>query len=307
MDTIESMRAFTAVASQQSFTAGAKRLGISTNLISKYVKQLEKRLGAQLFNRTTRSVTFTEVGQAYYDRCLLLLDQFDELEDLVHERQSELAGPIRITAPTAFGSLELVEAIRPFQLAHPKVSIGLVLSDQRVSIIEGGFDMAIRFGKLTDSTLIARKLMDMRVVVFTSPDYLAKHGEPQHPNALVTHNCLLQMASVDPDHWNFTIKGKQETFRVSGSFHANSPRAVAVMAAGGLGIGRCPIYIAQPFIDRGELTLLFEDKEATEFSLYAIYPSNRHLTTRIRALLDHLILTFSGGSNRQVIRNADIG
>lgn len=293
MDTISSMRAFVAVTGKKSFTQGAKLLGISTNLASKYVRQLEKHLGAQLLNRTTRSVTLTETGRAYYDRCLPLLDQIDELEGLVQSRQSELAGSIRITAPTAFGSRELVEAIRPFQLGHPKVSIDLMLSDQRLAIIEDGFDLAIRFGKLKDSTLIARKLMDMRIVIFASPNYLTKHGEPQHPNTLITHNCLLQMASVDPGHWSFSIDGKQETFRVNGSFHANSPRAVAYMAAGGLGIGRCPMYIVEPFIQSGELTLLFEDKEPTEFSLYAIYPSNRHLTARIRALIDHLVQTFS--------------
>lgn len=165
MDTIEGMRTYVAVAGQKSFTAGAKQLGISTKLASKYVRQLEERLGAQLFNRTTRSVTLTETGQAYFERCVPLLDQLDELEGLVQERQAELAGPIRITAPTAFGSSKLVDAIRPFQLEHPKVSIDLHLSDQWISLIERGFDLAVRFGALADSSLIARKLLSMRVVV----------------------------------------------------------------------------------------------------------------------------------------------
>ncbi len=293
MDTINSMRAFVAVAGQNSFTQGAKQLSISTNLASKYVRQLEGRLGAQLLNRTTRSVTLTETGHAYYGRCLPILDQLNELEGIVQERQSEVAGAIRITAPTAFGSRELVGAISQFQLNNPKVSIDLFLSDQRIGIIEDGFDLAVRFGELKDSSLIARKLTNMRVVVFASPDYLKKHGKPLHPDALATYNCLLQTASVDPEHWGFSINGKQESFRVNGSFHANSPRAVAYMAAGGLGIGRCPMYIAEPFIQNGQLTLLFEDKEITEFNLYAIYPSNRHLTIRIRALIDFLIKEFS--------------
>jgi DNA-binding transcriptional LysR family regulator len=290
VDTIDNMRIFVAVAGQKSFTAGARQLGISTNLASKHVRQLEKRLDAQLFHRTTRRVTLSDTGLAYFERCVLLLDQFDELEGLVQERQSELAGPIRITAPTGFGAGELVEAIRPFQIMHPEVSINLHLSDQHVDILNGGFDLAIRFGPMQNSTLIARKLLTMRLVVVASPKYISVNGEPAHPGALSTHNCLLQTSSSDPEHWEFTIHGKVEKFRVSGSFTANSPRAVANMVAGGLGIGRCPFYTAEPFLKSGELVLLFEDKMASEFNLYAVYPSGRHLTVRIRKLIDHLVM-----------------
>jgi DNA-binding transcriptional LysR family regulator len=293
MDTIDGMRTFVAVSRQNSFTAGAKMLGVSTKLASKYIGQLEARIGAQLFHRTTRSVTLTETGQAYLERCIPLLEQFDELEDVVQERQSELAGPIRITAPTAFGSTELVDAIRPFQIQHAKVSIDLHLSDQRVAIIEEGFDLALRFGVLEDSSLIARKLMDMRIVVFASPLYLAQEGEPIHPNALLTHNCLLQKYSLDPSHWKFHIDGKLKLFSVNGSFKANSPRAVAQMAAGGLGIGMGPIYVVEPYLKDGSLKLLFEKNETKGSVLNVIYPPSRHLTARIRALIDHLAAHFS--------------
>ena len=206
---------------------------------------------------------------------------------------SELAGPIRIAAPTAFGSTHLVEALRPFQLAHPQVTVDLRLADHRVSVVEEGFDLALRFGRLEDSTLIARRLMSMRLVVFAAPDYLQRHGRPAHPRDLVDHNCLLQMASVDPEHWKFDINTEIQTFRVTGSFRANAPRAIAEMAAGGLGIGMCPIYVARPYLDSGALELLFEDMEATAFGLYAVYPPSRHLTARIRALIDHLAEYFA--------------
>lgn len=289
MDTIDSMRIFVAVAGQKSFTAGAKQLGISTNLASKHVRQLEARLGAQLIHRTTRRVTLSDTGLAYFERCVFIIDQFDELEGLVQERQSELAGPIRITAPTGFGSRELVEAIRPFQIAHPKVSINLHLSDQHVDILDEGFDLAIRFGPLQNSTLIARKLLTMRLVVFASPEYINTHGEPLHPSDLLTHNCLLQSSSADPEHWAFTVAGTEQKYRVNGSFTANSPRAVAHMAVGGLGIGRCPLYTVEPFLKSGELVLLFDNKMVSVFNLYAVYPSARHLTARIRKLIDHLV------------------
>ncbi|WP_300035348.1 LysR family transcriptional regulator [uncultured Roseobacter sp.] len=288
MDTIDGMRTFAAVAAEQSFTGGANRLGISTKLASKYVRQLEERLGAQLLHRTTRSVTLTETGRAYYDRCLPLLDQFDELEGLVQDKQSELAGPVRITAPTGFGSTHLVDALRPFQSAHPRVEIELNLSDHHVSVVEQGFDLAIRFGDLQDSTLVARKLLDMRIICCASPEYLASHGMPDTPEALTEHNCLLQSAGSTTDHWTFFVDNQTKAIPVRGSFRANSPMAVARMAAGGLGIGRVPLYTARPLISDGRLQVLFETHESPPIGLHAVYPPGRHLTARIRALIDHL-------------------
>ncbi len=289
MDTIEGMRTFAAVATEGSFTAAAKRLGITTKLTSKYVRQLEERLGAQLFNRTTRSVVLTDVGRAYLDRCRPLLDQFDELEAVVQDRQSELAGPIRMTAPTGFGSVNLISALGPFLAEHPKVTVDLHLTDQRVAVVEEGFDLAIRIATLQDSTLIARKLKDMRLVVCASPDYLKRHGEPTHPSALATHNCIIPEAQIEPSNWRFRVNGEDVAVRVSGSFHANAPRAVAEMAAQGLGIGRCPLYAMEHFLATGALKTLFEEYETIELGLYALYPPNRHLTARVRALIDHLV------------------
>ncbi|NKB76023.1 MAG: LysR family transcriptional regulator [Gammaproteobacteria bacterium] len=292
MDTIDGMRAFVAVTNKQSFTAGAKVIGISTKLASKYVSQLESKLGAQLFHRTTRSVTLTETGKAYFERCVPILDQLDELEGVIQEKQSEIIGSIRITAPTAFGSKELLDALKPFQRDNPCVSVDLHLSDQRVAIIEDGFDLAIRFGGLSDSTLMARKLRDMRIVICASPDYLDNKGEPLHPEALATHDCLVHNVSMGPVSWRFKVGEELISVGVKGSFKANSPRAIAHMAAGGLGIGRCPIYVAEPFIKDGSLRILFEENEVPGFSLYAVYPPSRHLTARVRRLIDHLAQYF---------------
>lgn len=288
VDIITGMRTFAAVAADQSFTQGARRVGISTKLASKYVGQLEERLSAQLFHRTTRSVTLTETGAVYFDRCLPLLEQFDELEGLVQEKQSELAGRIRITAPTGFGSSQLVHMLRPFQTANPKVSAELHLSDHHVSVIDEGFDLAIRFGALRDSSLVARKLMDMRIVCCASPEYLARHGNPRNPAALSTHNCLLQTTGGTTDNWEFKGDKGDYTVPVSGNFRANSPLAVANMAADGLGVGRIPLYTAEPFLSENRLKLIFEKEEARIIGLYAVYPPSRHLTARIRALIDHL-------------------
>jgi len=288
MDTIECMRTFVSVAKELSFTAGAKRRGISTKVASKYVQQLEAQLKAQLFHRTTRSVTLTETGQAYYDRCIPLLDQFDELEGDVQSRQTELSGVIRLTAPTAFGSSELIDPLSSFQTQHPKVIVELQLSDRNVAIIEDGFDLGIRFGELEDSGMFARRLMNMRIVVAASPKYLKQNGTPEDADALSTHNCLLRQVSIDYGHWEFQVANKLQSFRVNGSFRANSPRALAHMAANDLGICRCPFYVVKPFLQDHRLKLLFEDIETPEIPLHVIYPGSRYLTARVRALIDHL-------------------
>ncbi|SDZ36219.1 transcriptional regulator, LysR family [Jannaschia faecimaris] len=292
MDIIVGMKTFAAVAAHKSFTEGAQQVGISTKLASKYVGQLEERLNAQLFNRTTRSVTLTDTGRSYYDRCLPLIEQFDELEGLVQQRQTELAGRIRITAPTGYGSSQLVHLLQPFQEAHPKVSIELHLSDHHVSLVEEGYDLALRFGVLKDSSLVARKLMDMRIICCASPDYLQKNGLPKEPAALSTHNCLLQSSASPTDHWEFNGAGGVYTVPVSGNFRANSPLAVANMAAEGLGVGRVPLYTALPFLKDGRLQVIFETEEAKVVGLYAVYPPSRHLTGLIRAVIDHLAVQF---------------
>ena len=293
MDTITAMQAFAAVARHRSFTRGAKELGQSVKTISKYVQQLEARLGVQLLIRTTRKVTLTDMGAAYLDRCVPLLGQFDELEGVVQEKQAELAGLIRITAPTPFGIAKLVPALAIFQSNHPRVELDLQLADHRINLVEEGFDLAIRFGELEDSTLMARKLTEMPRVVCAAPDYLVSHGEPSHPTALSMHNCLLQQSLREVDQWQFQEDGKPMSVRVQGKFRANSPSAITRMAAEGLGVGRTTLFLAQPFIDRGQLKVLLEKYAERPLAVNAIYPQTKHLVARVRALIDHLATTFS--------------
>lgn len=291
MDIVDGMRTFAAVAQTGSFTRAADHLGISAKLASKYVGQLEARLGTQLLRRTTRSVTLTEIGEAYLLRCRPLLDQFDELESVVQTRQSELAGTIRLTAPTGFGSTHLTRALDPFLTAHPDVSVDLHLSDHHVNIVEQGFDLAVRFGLGDGATLVARKLADMRLVCCAAPGYLSARGWPRVPADLAAHDCLLQMTSGTGDRWPFSVDGAVIDVAVSGRFRANSPLAVANMAAGGLGIGRMPLYTADPFLRDGRLVVILDEHEADRLILHAVYPPGRHLTARVRALIDHLSRT----------------
>ncbi|ASP33384.1 LysR family transcriptional regulator [Labrenzia sp. VG12] len=293
MDKIETMRAFVAVAQDQSFTAAGKRLGLSTKLVSKYVQHLESQLKTQLFNRTTRSVSLTDVGTAYLERCRPILDQMDELDDLVREKQGALAGPIRLTAPTGFGSTKLTEALIPFLQAHPNVELDMKLTDSRVSVVEEGLDLAVRIGALRDSALIARKLADMPLVLSASPDYLNRNGRPRSPEALATHTCLVNSNQMEPNIWRFYRSGKEHVVRMQGAVTSNSPAALAQMAIGGLGIAMSPFYPVETALREGQLERVLPDYATDTYGVYALYPPNRHLTRRLRALIDHLAAEFS--------------
>ncbi|WP_282604200.1 LysR family transcriptional regulator [Pelagibius sp. Alg239-R121] len=288
MDTIEGMRSFAAVAAEGSFTGGGKRLGLSTKLVSKYVRQLEERLGVQLLNRTTRSVALTDVGRVYYERCLSLLDAFDEVEAAVQDRHRKPRGKIRMTAPTSFGERDLTRLLAGFLKQEPEISIDLELTNRHVSLVDEGFDLGLRISSLTDSTMIARKLAPMRVVICAAPDYLDKKGRPDHPAALATHDCIIDTNFRVAPNWPFRIDGTATSVTVKGRFHVNTPRATAEMAAAGLGIALCPHYAVQSFVEAGQLELLFVEYEAFDFGIHAIYPHNRHLTARVRALVDYL-------------------
>lgn len=292
VDKIETMRAFVAVAAEQSFTGAGRRLGISTKLVSKYVQQLESRLQTQLFNRTTRSVALTDVGNAYLDRCRSILEQIDDLDSLVRERQGSLAGSIRMTAPTVFGSTRLTEALVPFLRQHRDIELDLKLTDSRVAVVEEGLDLAIRISDLKDSALIARKLSDMPLILCASPDYLDRHGRPQTPQALTTHACLIYSNQSEMNIWRFHAQGSEQIVRINATVQANSPGALARMAIGGLGVTRAPLYIVENALEKGDLEEVLPDYPSNDFGVYALYPPNRHLTRRIRALIDHLSAEF---------------
>lgn len=288
MDKIDRMRAFALVAKNASFTVGAQRMGRSARLVSKYVADLEDALGVQLLNRTTRSVSLTDAGATYLAMCEPLLDGFDELEETVRNQQSALRGVIHISAPTGFGSVRLAPSLATFAALHPEVEIDLRLSDRRVSIIEEGLDLAIRIGPMRDSSFKVRQLGPMPLVVCASPAYLKQNGTPSHPHALETHDCILDGNMADPTIWRFKNADQQLAVNVDGRFRANAPAASAKLAASGVAIARCPAYTVAEALRSGELIELFAEYRVTPFVVAALFPQNRRLTTRVRALIDHL-------------------
>ncbi len=289
MDKIDRMRAFALVAKNASFTVAAQRLGRSARLVSKYVADLENTLGVQLLNRTTRSVSLTDAGATYLAMCEPLLDGFDELEERVRNEQKSLRGAIHISAPTGFGALRLAPSLALFAEKHPNIELDLQFSDRRVSIIEEGFDLAIRIGPMRDSSLKLRQLGHMPVVVCASPDYLERVGTPSHPRALSTHECILDGNTTEPTVWRFHVNGKEEAVPVSGRFRTNAPAGSARIAASGTAIARCPAYTVADALKSGDLIELFPQHRVSPYVVAALFPQNRHLTTRVRALIDHLV------------------
>ncbi|WP_372573639.1 LysR family transcriptional regulator [Ruegeria jejuensis] len=288
MDKIDRMRAFALVAKNASFTLAAQRMGRSPRLVSKYVADLEEALGVQLLNRTTRSVSLTDAGATYLTMCEPLLDGFDELEEAVRNQQAALRGVIHISAPTGFGSVRLAPSLADFAALHPEVEIDLRLSDRRVSIIDEGLDLAIRIGPMRDSSLKVRQLGSMPLVVCASPAYLKRTGMPTHPHALEAHECILDGNMTESTIWRFNMDGQELAVHVNGRLRANAPAASARLAATGVAVARCPAYTVSEALKSGELVELFANNCVTPYVVAALFPQNRRLTTRVRALIDHL-------------------
>lgn len=301
MDTVAGMKTLIAVVDAGSFTGAAERLGMSTALASKYVGQLEKRLGVRLLHRTTRSLNLTEIGQVYVERCRNLLNDFDELEAAVQDRQSAPRGGLIITAPTTFGEMYLTPALARFMAGYPEITVELRLTDRFVGLAEEGVDLAIRIAELEDSSLIARHLAPARVVACAAPAYLERFGEPARPEDLTDHNCIVDTNFRISGGWPFLIDGKRITISVSGRFSVNSAQAARAMVVAGAGIGLVPTYAIGEDIKNGRIVPLLMSHEALDLSVYAVYLPNRHLTAKVRAFIDFMVGEF--GSRRDWVRS----
>ena len=288
MDRIDGIRTFLGVVESGSFTAAAEKLGISKALASKHVATLERRLGARLINRTTRRLALTEVGRIYAERSKRLLAEFDEIESTVQERQGQVRGLLRLTAPVTFGEAYLAPVIADFLKSNPDLSIELSLTDQIVDLIEEGFDAALRIGDLDDSSLFARRISRMRTVYCAAPAYLDRCGRPSRPEELSRHQCVIDLNYKTGASWPFAINGERRLVRVEGRYRVNSARAVrdALLCLGG--IARCPSFMVADDIAAGLLDVVLSGYEIDDFGIYLIYPHSLHLPAKVRAFADFL-------------------
>lgn len=293
MDTLHGIHAFAGVVEHGGFTAAAKALGQSKSAISKQVAALEERLGARLLNRTTRRMSPTEVGQAFYERSLRIIAELDEAERAVAELHAEPRGTLRINAPVAFGTRHIAEPIAEFLQRHPDLNVEMELSDRMVDVVDEGFDLAIRITRLPDSSLIARKLAPFSRSLCASPAYWEKHGRPEHPDDLRHHQCLLYTYLLTGDDWTFTGPDGECKVRVTGSLKVNNGDALLGAARNGLGVLNTPNFIAYEDIRNGRLEPVLLDYMASDANIYAVYPHNRHLSAKVRLFIDFLVERFS--------------
>ncbi|WP_201554615.1 LysR family transcriptional regulator [Psychrobacter immobilis] len=284
---------FVYVADYESFTRAAKELGISTAQVSRQISALEKRLNIKLLYRTTRKVSLTEEGRVFYQHCRGVLDGLDAAEQAVSNLQSKPQGRIKLTAPVTYGEQQLLPLINDFMVQYRDIEVTAFLSNQKIDLIDGGYDLAIRIGKLSDSTMMAKKLSRRTNFVCAAPAYLEKYGIPYSLSDLSQHNCLLGTR----DYWHFIEDGKidsgknadkEKNLRVSGSVQYNSGHSLVDAALKGLGIVQLPDYYVQKYLASGELVSLLNNYREPEESIWAVYPHNRHLSPKIRLLVDYL-------------------
>lgn len=292
MDRLKSMEVFAKVVDMGSFVAAAEALGISRPMASKHVQSLEAQLGVRLLNRTTRKISLTEAGRSFHLRCQSIFEEIDEALIEAGNLRTEPRGTLRINAPITFGRAHLTRTLASFQTRYPDVSIDLTLNDRFVDIVDEGFDLAIRVGRLGDSSLIARKLAPCRLVVCAAPDYLEARGTPQHPCELSGHNCLIYGYFTQDKTWSFEEEGSVLNVPVDGDFRTNLGEAVVEAAAAGRGIILEPSFTVAPYLEDGRLVPILADYRPRDLTIHAVYPSSRLLPQKVRMLIDHLAATF---------------
>ncbi len=276
---------FARVVDAGSFAAAAKSLGQTRAAVSKQIAALEERIGAQLLNRTTRSMHLTEIGADFYTRCARIAEEAEEAERAVASLQGAPRGLLRIAAPLTFGRRYLAPLVAPFLSSHPEIAIDLVLDDAPADLAREGFDLAIRVAARTDSSLVARRLADSAHVVCGTPEYFERAGVPDSPDALREHRCLLYGSLPTPRLWRFR-EGK--TVRVTGPFTVNHGESLRRALVDGLGVAYLPRFIVGDDLESGRLRAVLEDWAWSAQKVFAVVPRQRNLTPKVRLFLEVL-------------------
>ncbi len=288
MDKLSSMNVFVRVAKAGSFAGAARDLGISRAMATKHIMHLEKALDTRLFNRTTRSLSLTEVGASYLGRCQQVLLDVDEMESAVTHLQAEPRGVLKISAPPVIGSTHIAPALAEFLKVNEDLSVEIVLKGSHVDLIDEGVDIAIFLGKLQDTSLVARKLASSSLVVCGAPAYFERYGVPEEPEDLVDHSCLVNWAIPPRDRWKFRgVLGDREV-KVSGRMQANVADPIRVAANKGLGLVMLPNYIVGRDIEKGKLQVVLEQYRISPLEIHAVYPHRKYLSAKVRDFLDFL-------------------
>lgn len=296
----ESMETFVRVVEAGSITAAAEHMGIAKSAVSRRLSELEERLGVQLFRRTTRRMNLTDTGRSLYARCVNILADVEEAEQVVSREHGQLHGRLRVALPLSFGLLQLGPAINAFLQTHPGVEFDLDFNDRQVDLLAEGFDLALRIGDLEDSSLIARRLARIRSCVCASPEYLQRAGTPRRPEELAHHACLTYSLVPEPRVWRYrNAAGKAGSVRVPSRLQANNGDFLHRAALEGQGIVLQPLFIVHRSLAEGRLLPLLTEYEWPATSAHALYPHTRHLSHRVRAFIDFLSAWFAESDAKQ--------
>lgn len=287
LDNLPALISFARIVSAGSLSAAAREMDLPLSVVSKRLAQLEAALGVRLIQRTTRRQTLTEEGVLFHSRVVRILDEIDQAEALLMQRRQAVTGLLRVTAPGQLGRRRIAPIVAAFQREHPQLSVQLELTDAVVDLIDSGYDMAIRFGALTDSTLIARPLAPNFRVLCASPAYLAEHGAPAHPSDLVRHRCILIGDQRRAD-LHFSGEGEAHTVRVTASIVTNDGEAAHTLAAEGAGIAVKSIWDVGDDLLAGRLVRVLPGHAVSAAPLHAIYPHSQHLAPRVRVFVDYV-------------------
>jgi DNA-binding transcriptional LysR family regulator len=297
MDTFSGMRLFTEVVEGGSFSAAARRLGMAPSSVARGIGALEDELGVRLLNRTTRKLGMTEAGRLFHERSKRILVEVDDARLSVTQLEAEPRGTLRVSMPVAFGRLHIAPALPEFLASYPRLQIDLSLTDTFVDLVEEGVDLAIRIGELQDSSLIARRLATNTRVICGSPGYFERAGMPTAPRDLSGHDCLLYKRQSNRAIWRLRDQERTYEVEVRGPLWANNADALHTAALSGVGLAILPTWMVGADVRRGALQVAFADYQvspgALDTSIYAVFPYARHLSPKVRALVDFLVRRFT--------------
>ena len=294
MDRFAAINAFARVVEAGSFARAAERMGVSVSAVSRQVAELEAHLDVRLLNRTTRRLSLTESGQAFFDRSVQLLADLEEAEIAVTSASIVPRGTLRLTCSATFGSRHLAPAIAAFATRHSQMRFDVELSERFVDLVDEGFDLAVRIGAPGGQNIVARRVGAARVLCCASPSYLERYGEPRQPEELATHQCLSYEYLPTRNVWTFRDpKGGERSVRITGPVHSNNGRFLVGLAAQGIGISREPDFISAPELRAGRLKPILQQFESPPMPVYVVYPSRRHLSAKVRAFADFLAERFA--------------
>lgn len=292
MDRLASIEAFVKVAELRSFSQAATKLNTSKSVISRHVTALETQLGVRLFHRTTRALTLTEAGRGYFERVAQILIDLEAADQSVSDLQVTPRGRLKVSAPMSFGFLHLAPALPDFLAQYPELNIDVEMSDRFVDLVEDGFDLAVRIGTLSDSSLVAKKLAPIRRVICASPHYLKTNGVPVSPVDLKDHQCLCN-SNMPGREWRFIMPdSKPVLVPVGGRMTINNGDALRIAALNHLGLIDLPTFIVGEDLKKGSLVSVLDDYVPQILGLYAVYSHARHLSPKVRAFIDFLVSRF---------------